>query len=569
MALPLLSLGARLLGSRAVGAGATQAVRGGAARTAAAGTTGAAGGTVAGQAASRGMGFKDIVKESTKIKNNVVSFKTGNASKGGQAAAAGVGGGVATTTSSTNRVAGDIQAATELSMDELAKQTKILQEIQQNTQQTSTNTQGLAVMGSGAAKPPPSEEEIKGRFGKAGAVAATIGKKADEKIPTSMSAFLGALGGMALTNPDKPENTRAAAEANLTAFSGSERTKAFGSLLSDGGMRGGKVSEEEVAANKGKRDAIVKRIERAGLEPDKQKEVIERLDYAFERGNEKSVQAIAEKYRMEGDEDTGAYQFRKSAAKFDIAAAEKFAASLGEEGVSDLERLQQARDALENDPEQLAKEEKAFRDKQLALRTASEKRMSEELYSKGFLGTQTAAQKKEMQLEQVEEKVAAKFGNEGLFGSFLEGAKRIGGDIFGYETEQEKAENEIKSKIAFREAEMREGGASERDIINMRKDMLAQIEDKSMMIPEAAKTRPNADTLGEKVQESDYEEQAKTASFMKGMLGGGNTGGTAATPDSKANQPVDATAIIADPSTKDSVGNMLKRLNDMRSMSAM
>ena len=174
-----------------------------------------------------------------------------------------------------------------------------------------------------------------------------------------------------------------------------------------------------------------------------------------------------------------------------------------------------------------------------------------------------------MQLEEVEEKVAAKFGNEGLFGGFLEGAKRIGGDIFGYETEQETAENAIKNKIAAREAEMRESGASERDIINMRKDMLAQIEDKSMMLPEAAKTRPNADTLGEKVQESDYEEQARTASFMKGMLGGGNKGGTTATPDSKANQPVDATAIIADPSTKDSVGNMLKRLNDMRSMSAM
>jgi len=566
MALPLLSLGARLAGSQALRAGGTQAVRGGAARTAAAGTTGAAGGTVAGQTASRGMGFKDIVKESTKIKNNVVSFKTGNSSKGGQAAAAGVGGGVATTTSSTNRVAGDIQAATELSMDELAKQTKILQEIQQNTQQTSTNTQGLAVMGSGAAEPPPSEEEIKGRFGKAGAVAATIGKKADEKIPMSLSAFLGAVSGMALTNPDKPENTRAAAEANLTS-GGGKRFAAFGELFADSAQAG--ASKEEVAANKGKRDAIVKRIERANLEPDKQKTEIEKLDRAFDRGNEKEVQKIAEKYRMAGDEDTGAYQFRKSAALFDVAEAEKFAASLGEEGVSDLERLNQSRKALENNPEQLAKEEKAFRDKQLALRTESEKRISEELYSKGFLGTQTAAQKKEMQLEQVEEKVAGSFGNEGFFGGLFEGAKRIGGDIFGYETEQETAENDIKNKIAAREAEMRESGASERDIINMRKDMLAQIEDKSMMLPEAIPTRPNADTLGSNAQESKLQEQAAMAASMSAANSRGNTGGTAATPDSKANQPVDATAIIADPSTKDSVGNMLKRLNDMRSMSAM
>ena len=536
MALPLLALGRTALA--AVG-------RGKAAKTA---------------------GFKDILKESTQMKNNVLSFKTGKTLDSDGAGQASTISRVDKTTSSTNRVAGDIQAATELSMDELAKQTKLLDEIKQNTQQTSTNTQGLVAASSGAAPAPPSEEEIKGRFGKTGAVLANIGKKADEKIPMSLSAFMGAIAGMSLTNPNNA-NTREATEAKLTAKSGADRSQAFGALLTDGGGRMDKVSDEEIAANKGKRDAIVKRIERANLSPEEQAKEIANLDSYFERGNEESVQAVADKYRMVGDEDTGAYQFRKSAAKFGVAEAEKFAASLGEEGAGDLEKFKQQRAALENNPEELAKIEKEFRDRQLALRTASEKRMSEELYAKGFLGTQTAGQKKEMQLEQVEDKVAASMGNDGFFASAFEGAKRFGGNIFGYETEQEQTENAIKSKMAFTEAEMREAGASERDIINMRKDMLAQIQSKIEEIPEATPTRPSADTLGSNSQESKLQEQAAMAASM-GAATGGNTV-NAVTPDSKANQPVDATALLTDPSTKDSVGNMLKKLNDMRSLGAM
>jgi len=512
-------------------------------------------------------GFKDILKESTSTKNNVLSFKTGKTLDSDEAGKGSTISRVDKTTSDTNRVAGDIQAATELSMDELAKQTKLLDEIKQNTQQTSTNTQGLVTASSGAAPAPPSEEEIKGRFGKTGSVLATIGKKADEKIPASMAAFMAAIAGMALTNPADKVNTREAVEAKLTSESGAERSQAFGQLLTDGGGRMDRVSDEEIAANKGKRDAIVQRIKRANLSPEEEAKQIEELDSYFERGNEKSVQAVAEKFRMVGDEDTGAYQFRKSADKFGVAEAEKFAASLGEEGAADLEMLRQQQAALENNPEELARIEKEFRDKQLALRTASEKRMSEELYAKGFLGTQTAAQKKEMQLEQVEDKVAASMGNDGFFASAFEGAKRFGGDIFGYETEQEQTENAIKSKMAFTEAEMREAGASERDIINMRKDMLAQIQSKIEEIPEAIPTRPNADTLGSNAQESKLQEQAAMAASM-GAATGGNTVNAVA-PDSKANQPVDATALLTDPSTKDSVGNMLKKLNDMRSFGAM
>lgn len=527
----------------------------------------AASGDAGRKSAAKTAGFKDIVKQTASVKDNVLSFKTGKTLDSDKAGKGSTISRVDKTTSDTNRVAGDIQAATELSMDELAKQTKLLDEIKQNTQQTATNTQGLVTASSGAAPAPPSEEEIKSKFGKTGSVLATIGKKADEKIPTSLSAFLGAIAGMSFTNPEKVVNTREAVEAKLTSKSGAERSQAFGALLTDGGGRMDRVSDEEIAANKGKRDAIVKRIERANLAPEEQAKAIEQLDSYFERGDEKAVQNVAEKYRMVGDEDTGAYQFRKSAAKFGVAEAEKFAASLGEEGAADLEKFKQQQAALENNPEELAKIEKEFRDKQLALRTASEKRMSEELYAKGFLGTQTAAQKKEMQLEQVEDKVAASMGNEGFFARAFEGVKRFGGDIFGYETEQEQTENAIKSKMAFTEAEMREAGASERDIINMRKDMLAQIQSKIEEIPEATKTRPSADILDNNARESKLQEQAAMAASM-GAAAGGNTV-NAVTPDSKANQPVDATAILTDPSTKDSVGNMLKKLNDMRSFGAM
>jgi len=562
MALPLLALGARMTASQGVRAGATQAVRRGATQRAAAAGGGRRGG---------GIGFMDMM-DMKGVANNVIDFKTGKAatrsngmSMGGSAPAIAA---PAAVRQNTN-VAGDIQAATELSMDELAKQTKILQDIQENTQQTATNTQSMVGSGAAAAIPStPDDQQGSSEQGVSGKLLDSLAK-----LAPAASIGLGGLAGFGLaqigTGPaenEQQEQVYDVLESDQGMF---DRIGANTALSDMFGTRRGidNVSSEELEANQAKREQIVKRIERAGLDEKEQERQIGLLDRYLKRGQVDKVQDISSKYRLAGDEEDVAYQYRFG--KMDMSQAEDYAETTGNQGAID--KLEQARTAYENDPEALAKAEQEFVDSMNKARIEFDKRYSSEMDKRGQYGLETAAERSSRQIEKAEDLVAAKFGNEGFFGGLMESGSRF---FSSEETDQEALEKGVKAKLARIRANMEKGNASEKQIQTQMQDELSNIQ--QMSVGELEKYIKTDDTSTEKLQqqmqrgeeimrqeeaERRADAKAATAASMAAAAkpaAGGTSAGTS--------EPTVTTAIVNDPSSRDTVGRSITRVYNQRAL---
>lgn len=314
MALPLLALGRAALGV--------------AGRTAARGSLtarGAAAGGVAGSTAA--IGFSEMAGQMTQQSpaNNVIQFQTGmnNISSGGAAAPVARTEAATPATTPNMQVAGDIQAATELSMDELAKQTKILEEIEVNTSPPPS---------AGGQAPPLSDEDELKEANKKEQNTATLLDKLANKLSTELGTAILALGAaIAVTDgtdivPKSEENLDvligAGAEEKVGPF-GVERGKTlaasnakfseisqFRFTTDDKGRR--TVGAQELEANKAKKEQIAGMIDAAGGS-DQDYQLLEK---AFMEGDTTAIQNIEDKYRGVGMEASAAYQFGVAADKF-------------------------------------------------------------------------------------------------------------------------------------------------------------------------------------------------------------------------------------------------------------
>ncbi len=328
MALPLLALGRAALGV--------------AGRTAARGSLtarGAAAGGVAGSTAA--IGFSEMAGQMTQQSpaSNVIQFQTGmnNISSGGSAAP------MARTTATPNTapnvgVAGDIQAATELSMDELAKQTKILQEIEGNTSPPPS--------AGGQAPPLSDEDELKEANKKEQNTASLLDKLAS-KLSSELGTAIIALGAAIAVTDGTDVVPKTQSEDNLDILTGAgaeEKVGPFGvergktlaaynakfSEISqyrftsdDKGFR--TVGADEMEANKAKQEQIAGMIDAAGGSD----QDYQRLETAFRAGDTDAIQNIEDKYRGVGMKASDAYQFGVAADRFSQADAVSVARRTG------------------------------------------------------------------------------------------------------------------------------------------------------------------------------------------------------------------------------------------------
>lgn len=283
---------------------------------------------------SRGIvGFGDVMKTGVQQSpaSNVIQFKTGNNATPASKAAR-------TPTATNAGLAGDVAAASELSMEELSNQTQILKAIQKNTGVTAKNTMAPPSAG-GQALPPPSEEEIKKRLDSddESKLAKLVGGL-EKGLSSTLGQAILALGAALYVNqPEGGDNanesqsrlermTGTGKGAKTNIFGKTEAETLHGSNLTfenitsyrftadEKGRRVAGVEEQE--ANKEKKKQIMAMIGEGGDPADAQK-----LETAFREGNVKDIQAIEDKYRQAGQEGSQAYQYRASKAAFSQADA--------------------------------------------------------------------------------------------------------------------------------------------------------------------------------------------------------------------------------------------------------
>ncbi len=537
MALPLLALGRAALGAARTGVTASRTAKGGK------------------------MGFKDMM-ELKNTTGKVIDFRTGKTAENTQNMSSG--GGASPIVATPNptapaNVSSDIQAASELSMEELATQTKILRDIQENTQQTSTNTQGMLGSGAAAAIPSTPDEKQDSSDDK-GLGEKILGKLA--AMAPAASVGLGSLAGFGLAQigTGKPEDKRQEQIYDVTEADAGflDRIGANTALSDMFGTRRGmeNVSSEELEANQGKREQIVKRIERADLGEDDTAAQIKLLDRYFKTGQAQKVEDMSKKFRMVGDEESLAYQYRFG--NMNLSQAEDYADSSGASLA--LDDLKTARTG--GNAETIAEAEQKF------VNLMNEKRLEfDKMYSTGVdklgqAGIRTGKEKASDQLNRVDDAVASKFGNEGFFGGLMESGKRL---FSSEDTDQEGLEKGVRGKLGRIRAKLTAGGANEKQIQTQISDELQSI--KQMDVDELnsyIKTdEMSTDKLMKEYNDGEQEMNRQRAQEMAAMTAAGQTapaagGGQA----SKEQEPVVATAVVTDPTTRDSVGNGLKKINN-------
>ncbi len=465
MALPLLALGGAAaragLGAIARTTGAVAARTGGAMRA------GAAGGVGGGAAA---IGFSDVVKTGAEQSpaNNVVNFKAANnavgragRSSGGAAAP------ITPTVASTSSMSGDIAAASELSMEELANQTKVLKTIEKNTQKTAKNTTVPPSAG-GQATPPPSEEEIKERLdGEDDSKLAKLIGGLEKGITSGLGSAILALGAaIAVTREPTPKETRADTDLKKLAGGGEELDGVAGVLQNREGAQSlakfteidryrfkndGTVGEAEQEANKKKKSQIMAMIGQGGDPADSQK-----LETAFREGNVQDIQAIEDKYREAGATASDAYQFRAAdTKKFEFTAAMQVA----------------KREGIRTPGLFASDEEKQkFRDDMLAKQNEFAGRYSEAI---GGVGANNF-DRREALLGDTNFIGAGGGRLDDVIMSQFDEEKR--GSMFGRSEEEGKAFDNIKAELEGYRKSLKSSGLGEREVNNKVADEIKKLE---------------------------------------------------------------------------------------------
>ena len=461
MALPLLALGGAAaragLGAIAKTTGRV-AARTGAARTGAAG--GAAGGATA-------LGFADVMKRGSEQSpaSNVVDFKAANSAVGGNnRSSGGAAAPIATpTVSPTNSMSGDIAAASELSMEELAKQTKILTSIQKNTGQTAKNTTVPPSAG-GQATPPPTEEEIKAKLdgedgdGKLKGILSNLAKSV-APLGDVMLALGAAVAAVELDNAlNKPKTTDfelmtgTGAGTDTVSITGVEK----GATLAGSNAKFSNISQyrfttdekgnrvvgsAEQEANKEKKTQIMAMIGEGGDPADSQK-----LETAFREGDIKSIQEIEDKYRKAGTEGSQAYQYRAAEKSFSQADAVSVAKR---EGI---------------DTPDLINADQETKDKFIAEMYAKQNELAKN-YSAAIAGEgKNYERRAELTGIRLDKVVESKFDAEGK-GSWL-----------GRSKEEGKAFDNIKAELEGYRKSLKSSGLGEKEANNRVADELKKLE---------------------------------------------------------------------------------------------
>ena len=464
MALPLLALGGAAaragLGAIARTTGAVAARTGGAMRA------GAAGGVGGGAAA---IGFSDVVKTGAEQSpaNNVVNFKAANnavgragRSSGGAAAP------ITPTVASTSSMSGDIAAASELSMEELANQTKVLKTIEKNTQKTAKNTTVPPSAG-GQATPPPSEEEIKERLdGEDDSKLAKLIGGLEKGLSSSLGSAILALGAAIAVTREPSSKTRADTDLETLAGGGEELDGLAGVLQNREGAQDiakfteidryrfkndGTVGEAEQEANKTKKSQIMAMIGEGGDPADAQK-----LETAFREGNVQDIQAIEDKYREAGATASDAYQFRAAdTKKFEFTAAMQVA----------------KREGIETPGLFASDEEKQkFRDDMLAKQNEFAARYSEAI---GGVGANNF-ERREALLGDTNFIGAGGGRLDDVIMSQFDEEKR--GSMFGRSEEEGKAFDNIKAELEGYRKSLKSSGLGEREVNNKVADEIKRLE---------------------------------------------------------------------------------------------
>jgi hypothetical protein len=466
MALPLLALGGAAaragLGAIARTTGAVAAKTGSAMRAGAAGAAGAG---------ASAIGFSDVVKTGAEQSpaNNVVNFKAANNAVGRSGrSSGGATAPITPTVTSTSSMSGDIAAASELSMEELANQTKVLKTIEKNTQKTAKNTTVPPSAG-GQAKPPPSEEEIKERLdGEDDSKLAKLIGGLEKGITGGLGSAILALGAaIAVTRKPTPKKTGADRELGRLAGGGEELEGLAGALQNrEGGQslakfteidryrfkNDGTVGDVEQEANKAKQEQIAGMIDAAGGSD----QDYQLLETAFREGNVKDIQSIEDKYREVGATASDAYQFRAAdTKKFEFTAAMQVA---NREGI--------------RTPGLFASDEEKqkFRNDMLAKQNEFAGRYSEAI---GGVGANNFDRRE------------ALLGDTNLIGagggrlddvimSQFDEEKR--GSMFGRSKEEDKAFDNIKAELEGYRKSLKSSGLGEREVNNKVADEIKKLE---------------------------------------------------------------------------------------------
>jgi hypothetical protein len=465
MALPLLALGRAALSYSGRGA----AGRGIAAST---GRTAASTAKGAGAGAGAALGFGAIAGEASKQSpaNNVVDFKTGRHPTA--VAGSSMGGAAAPIVSNVNSqgVAGDIQAASELSMEELANQTKILTSIQKNTGKTAKNTTVPPSAG-GQAAPPPTEEEIKAKLdgedsdGKLKGILSNLAKSV-LPLGDAMLALGAAVAAVELGNALNKPKTQTQADKKLLAATGQSEdleTNILGGTgtskqIADYSIASTRFTTDEKGnrivggaeqeANKAKQEQIAGMIDTAGGSD----QDYQLLETAFREGNVEDIQAIEDKYRKVGQEGSSAYQYRAAAESFSQADAVSVARDMG------LEK-----------PDLIGADQKT-KDKFIADMLAKQQEFMEQ-YSTGIAGEgknldrrATLTGDKLFGSSRLDQVVESKFDAEGK------------GSFFGRSQEEGKAFDNIKAELEGYRKSLKSSGLGEKETNNRVSDELKKLE---------------------------------------------------------------------------------------------
>ena len=465
MALPLLALGGAAaragLGAIARTTGAVAARTGGAMRAGAAGAVG--GGAAA-------IGFSDVVKTGAEQSpaNNVVNFKAANNAVGRAGrSSGGATAPITPTVASTSSMSGDIAAASELSMEELANQTKVLKTIEKNTQKTAKNTTVPPSAG-GQATPPPSEEEIKERLdGEDDSKLAKLIGGLEKGLSSSLGSAILALGAAIAVTREPSSKTRADTDLETLAGGGEELEGLAGVLQNREGAQSiakfteidryrfkndGTVGEAEQEANKAKQEQIAGMIDAAGGSD----QDYQLLETAFREGNVQDIQAIEDKYREAGATASDAYQFRAAdTKKFEFTAAMQVA----------------KREGIETPGLFASDEEKQkFRDDMLAKQNEFAARYSEAI---GGVGANNF-DRREALLGDTNFIGAGGGRLDDVIMSQFDEEKR--GSMFGRSEEEGKAFDNIKAELEGYRKSLKSSGLGEREVNNKVADEIKKLE---------------------------------------------------------------------------------------------
>ena len=461
--LPLLALGGAAAAAARAGLGAIARTTGAVAARTGAARTGAAGGAAGGATA---LGFADVMKRGSEQSpaSNVINFKTANStigkSSGGAAAPI-----AHPTMTPTNSMSGDIAAASELSMEELANQTQILKAIQKNTGVTAKNTKVPPSAG-GQAVPPPTEEEIKGKLdADEGSKLAKLVGKLEKGLSSSLGTAILALGAaLAVNEPEDPEDkekttkttdfelmtgTGEGAEKNIfgvekgaTRFGSDAKYFNLSQYRFTKDEKGNRVvGSAEQEANKEKKTQIMAMIGEGGDPADSQK-----LETAFRKGDVKSIQEIEDKYRKAGTEGSQAYQYRAAEKSFSQADAVSVAKR---EGI---------------DTPDLINADQETKDKFIAEMYAKQNELAKN-YSAAIAGEgKNYERRAELTGSRLDKVVESKFDAEGK------------GSFFGRSKEEGKAFDNIKAELEGYRKSLKSSGLGEKEANNRVADELKKLE---------------------------------------------------------------------------------------------